>query len=101
MESVHASFPSRSSSHLPPLSGISHPGRALWLRIEAKLAGDVTVGRIAYPHETGLAKDDAAVGPWPRPLGVAYYNDMMPTNRGGAYEDYGLTRNFEGVFRGA
>ena len=93
-----ASFP---SFHPLPLSGISHQGMALWLRIEGKMAGGVMVGRIVYLRETDLAKAEAVVGPWPQIRDVAYDNDMMPKNRDGAYEDYGLTRTYEEGFRGA
>lgn len=74
---------------------------ALSLRIDSKMVGDVRVGRIAYPRETGLAKASTVVGAWPRTRNVAYYDDVMLTNRDGACEDYGLTRTYEGEFRGA
>ena len=64
------------------------------------MAGDVLVGRIAHLRETDLATADAVVGALHR-SGVAYYNDVMPTNRDGASEDYDLTRTCEGEFRGA
>ena len=93
-----ASFPSMSSFHPPPLSGISHQGMALQLRIAVEMAGDDVVGRIAHQRETDLAKADAVVGAWNR-SDVACYN-VMPTNRDGASEDYDLTRTCEGEFQG-
>ena len=46
-------------------------------------------------------KAEAVVGPWLQIRDVAYDNDMMPKNRDGAYEDYGLTRTYEEEFRAA
>jgi len=60
------------------------------------MAGDGVVGRIAYLRETGVAKVGTVVGPSPRTLRVAYYDDAMLTNRDGAFEDNGMSRNFEG-----
>jgi len=51
---------------------------------------------VSHTCETDLAKVGTVVRPSPRTLRVAYYDDVMLTNRDGAFEDYGMSRTFEG-----